>query len=193
VRARMTHRSTTRRAGRRRRAAFTTIELVVALTLGGLVAAAVASVLRRQQRFLTTASVLVEQRVSLRDATGILPGELRSLAPGADVLAFSDSSIDFRATIAAAIACDTVAGGAAIDLAPVRRTGAPQLASFTVSPQPGDVALVYDERQPADSTDDAWISLDVTDVTSAPTACAASPLLTAADAGVPRARLRFAS
>jgi hypothetical protein len=167
---------------------------MVALVLGGLVAAAVANVLRRQQRFFTSAAVLVEQRVSLRDATGILPGELRALAPvAADVMAFSDSALDIRATIGAAIACDTVAGGGAIDLAPVRPVGEPPLASFTMTPQAGDVALVYDARSPRDETDDVWLSLDVTDVTSRTTACAASPLLTPADAKTPRMQLRFAA
>jgi hypothetical protein len=178
----------------RSRRAFTTVELVLALVLGGLVAAAVANVLRRQQRFFTSAAVVVEQRVSLRDATGILPGELRALAPVAgDVGAFSDSAVDIRATIGAAIACDTVAGGGAIDLAPVRPVGVPPLTSFTMMPQAGDVALVYDAGSPRDASDDVWLSLDVTDVTSLTTACAASPLLTLADAKAPRMQLRFAA
>ncbi len=176
------------------RRAFTTVELVVALVLGGVIATAIAGVLRRQQRFFTAASTLVEQRVSLRDATGILPGELRALAPGAaDVVAFSDSSLDVRATIATAIVCDTVPGGGAIDLVPARRSGEPQLTSFTTSPQSGDIALVYDERLPSDSSDDEWVSLEVADVTALTNACASSPLLVAGDAQKPRTQLRFAA
>jgi len=91
---------------------FTTVELMVALVLGGIVMAAIGTVLRRQQRFYANAAALVEQRVSLRDVTGILPGELRALSPaGGDVLAFSDSAVELRATIGTAIACDTVPGG----------------------------------------------------------------------------------
>ena len=91
---------------------FTTVELMVALVLAGIVTAAISAVLRRQQRFYTNAASLVEQRVALRDITGILPGELRALSPaGGDVLAFSDSALDLRATIGTAIACDTVAFG----------------------------------------------------------------------------------
>ena len=76
---------------------------------------------------------------------GFCPAEIRALSPAdGDVLAFSDSSLEIRATIGTAIACDTVSGGGAIDLAPVARPGTPPLSAFATTPQPGDVALVYD-------------------------------------------------
>ena len=118
-----------------RRRGFTLVELMMVLVIGACVAAAVGQVLRRQQRFYANAATLVGQRVHLRDATGILPGELRALAPGAgDVLAFSDSSLDIRATIGTAIACDTLPGGTGIDLAPPRVASGTVLAAFTTAP-----------------------------------------------------------
>jgi prepilin-type N-terminal cleavage/methylation domain-containing protein len=176
-----------------KRAGFTTIELVVVMTIGGLVAAAVGGVLRRQQRFFTNAASLVDQRISLRDATGILPGELRALSPrDGDVLAFSDSALDMRATIGTAIACDTVAGGGAIDLVPAQAAGSPTLAAYTTSPQPGDIALVYDDDAPGATSSAGWTALDVAAVASRTDVCATSPLIEPnGSAPAPRLELRF--
>jgi hypothetical protein len=170
---------------------FTTVELMVALVLAGIVTAAISAVLRRQQRFYTNAASLVEQRVALRDITGILPGELRALSPaGGDVLAFSDSALDLRATIGTAIACDTVAVGGAIALAPVSGRGAP-LSSFTTAPQAGDVALVYDAGESDRPDDDAWFPLAVADVAWSPSVCVGSPFASSADASTPPMVVRF--
>lgn len=175
------------------RRGFTLVELVVVLLVGGIVAAAVGGVLRRQQRFFTNAASLVEQRVSLRDATGILPGELRALAPdGGDVLALSDSALELRATVGAGVACDTVPGGGAIDLAPARGTNATSLSAYSTSPQAGDVALVYDAGATDRAADDGWIALDVAAVASLASVCDGSPLIDpVADAGATRVRLNF--
>src|SRR5215207_10712700 len=121
-----------------KRRAFTTVELLVALLVGGIVAATIGVALQRQQRFFARAANVVGHRVSLRDATAILPAELRGLSPaGGDVLAFSDSTIEIRATIGAGIACDTVAGGGAIDLAPASSSRSVPLTTLTLTPQIG--------------------------------------------------------
>jgi hypothetical protein len=154
-------------------------------------------VLRRQQRFYTNAASLVGQRAHLRDATGILPGELRALAPRAgDVLAFSDSSLDIRATIGSAIACDTLPGGTGLDLAPARPASGAVLAAFTTAPQPGDITLVSDldaiEAAPDAGPDVAWFPAEVAAATPVLGTCASSPLLDpVADAAMPRLRVRF--
>jgi hypothetical protein len=170
---------------------FTTVELMVALVLAGIVTAAIGAVLRRQQRFYTNAASLVEQRVALRDVTGILPGELRALSPaGGDVVAFSDSALDLRATIGTAITCDTVAGGGAIALAPASGRRVP-LSSFTTAPQAGDVARIYDGGASDRADDDVWISLSVADVTWSPAVCAGSPFASTANASTPPMVVRF--
>jgi len=172
--------------------AFTTVELMVGLVVGGIVAAGVATVLRRQQRFFTNASMMVEQRFSLRDATGILPGEVRALAPGSgDVLAFSDSSLDMRATIGAGIVCDTLAGAAGVALAPSPSNGRAVLSSLTTTPQAGDIALVFDARVPERAVDDAWIAFDVASVAWSTVACSRSPLTDPPGPGALRMVLRF--
>jgi len=168
-------------------------ELVVVLAIGGGIALAIGGVLRRQQRFYTNASALVEQRVHLRDATGILPGELRALAPGdGDVLALSDSSLDIRATIGAAVACDTLAGGVGLDLAPTRLTSGAVLSAYATAPQAGDIVLVYDAASAGVTFDDTWATAEVAATSAELGVCAASPLVApVADATAPRLRVRF--
>lgn len=177
-----------------RRRGLALVELVVVLTIGGAIALAIGGVLRRQQRFFTNASSVTEQRVHLRDATGILPGELRALAPGdGDVLAFSDSSLDLRATIGAAVACDTLAGGVGLDLAPVRLGNGAVLSAYATAPQAGDLALVYHPAATDAPPDDVWVAAEVAAASPELSACASSPLISPeADAAAPRLRLRFA-
>ena len=159
------------------RPGFSLVEIIVALAIGGLVAAAATGVLRRQQRFFARAATLVEQRVSLRDATAILPGELRALAPASgDIVAFSDSSLEIRATIGTAIACDTIAGGTAIVLAPGDLT-AGALTAYATAPQTGDVALVFDDGGSDIAADDRWVVIDVASAVSDSERCGPSPFV----------------
>jgi len=160
-----------------RRHGFTLVELLIVLVVGGTVAAAATRRLQRQQRFYTSAGSLVMQRASLRDATGIIPGDIRALsAVDGDIIAFSDSSIEMRATIGSAIACDTVAGGAALHLAPDQVSDATPsvFASFATMPDGGDIALVYDSGTD-DASDDQWVSATIDRVSSGTDLCAASP------------------
>jgi hypothetical protein len=175
-----------------RRRGVTTIELVVVLAVAGVLSAAIGTLLRRQQRFYTRAASIVEHRASLRDATAILPAELRALSPaGGDVLAFSDSSLEIRATIGAGIVCSVGADGSSIDIAPATPALAGTLAAFSTTPQSGDVALVYDPRLPDDPDDDRWAARSVSSVAAIADACATSPLITADRAALPRLRLRL--
>jgi type II secretory pathway pseudopilin PulG len=175
-----------------KRAGVSTIELLIVMVIGGVVASTVGGVLRRQQRFFTNASSLVEQRVSLRDATGILAGELRALSPGGgDILAFSDSALEMRATIGTAIACDTVAGGGAIELVPAAGPSSRPLSAYTTSPQAGDVALVFDAAA-SDASAAGWTTLEVASASPRTDVCATSRLIDPAS-GAARLELRFAS
>lgn len=159
------------------RRGVTLVELLVVLALSGLAGAAGTAVLVRQQRFYAAAAGAVEQRVHLRDATTILPVELRALAPGAgDLVAYTDTSVDLRATIGVAVACDTVPGGSALHLVP-ERGGVPYARSaFATAPEPGDVALVYDEGAADSDADDGWAERAIAEVARSASACADSPL-----------------
>jgi prepilin-type N-terminal cleavage/methylation domain-containing protein len=174
------------------RRGFTLVELLLVLVVGGIVGAALSGVLRRQERFYTGVGSLVAQRVSLRDATGIIPGELRALsAMAGDVLAFSDSSLEIRATVGAGIACDTVAGGGAIVLASGQASSRDMVgvvSAFTTTPAGGDIALVYDAGPSDGAADDGWASVEVADLASAAGQCDASPFAAGASGSL---RLRF--
>lgn len=174
------------------RRGFTTVELIVVLTIGGVITGGIFSVLRRQQRFFTSSASLVEQRISLRDATGMLPAELRALSPAlGDVIAFSDSALDVRATIGAAIVCDTAANTVA--LSPARAGAVPPLAAFTTMPQAGDIAVVYDANTSDREQDARWAALEVSAVSSNVALCAMSPFSDPGSATTPRIQLRFSA
>jgi hypothetical protein len=73
-------------------------------------------------------------------------------------------------------------------------TRANQLAAFGTTPQPGDLAAVFDPGPSSSTSDDAWVALPVDDVVSLTTTCAASPFVDpVAEARLPRLRLRFAT
>lgn len=176
------------------RVGVSTMELLIVMVIGGVVASAIGGVLRRQQRFFTNAVLIVEQRVSLRDATGILAGELRALSPvGGDVVAFSDSALEMRATIGTAVACDTVGGGGAIELAPVLGSSSRSLSAYTTSPQPGDIALVFDASTAIDSSITGWTTLEIVSTAPRTDVCARSRIIDPADSATARLELRFAA
>jgi prepilin-type N-terminal cleavage/methylation domain-containing protein len=174
------------------RRGFTTVELIVVVVIAGVLSAAIATLLRRQQRFYTRAARMVEHRVSLRDATSILPAELRALSPsGGDVLVASDSSLEMRATIGAGIACNVAVDGSTVTVAPVAMLRGTALAAFSTSPQPGDIALVFDAGVPDDSLDDRWTARDVAGVDAVESGCP-TPLDAIELAGLLAPRLRLA-
>ena len=174
------------------RPGFSTVELIVAVVMAALIATSLGVVLRRQQRFFTNASIVVERRASLRDATAILQSELRGISPAdGDVLAFSDSALEIRTTIGGAIACDTLPAGAGVDLSPTRPSPAVPLTTFATSPQPGDLALVFDQGASPGEDDDRWIASAVALAAPVSGVCLTSALTDAADAGLSHVRLRF--
>lgn len=169
-----------------------TVELIVVLIVAGVMSSTIGTLLRRQQRFYTRATTLVEHRASLRDATAILPAELRAISPtGGDVLAFSDSSLEIRAAIGAAVICAVAADALGVDLAPTDVSSATVVSAFSTTPQPGDLALIFDSGAPNEA-DDRWVAREVAGVSSTVDACGTSPLITTEVALVPRLRLRFA-
>ena len=172
----------------RKRFGWTTIELMIVVTIGSVLSAGVLTVLRRQQRFFATATGLIEQRVSLRDATAILPSELRMLAPG-DVIAFSDTSLDVRVTIGTSVVCDTLAGSVAL-VAPGAGTD-PQLTTFATTPQPGDLALLYDTGSATSEQDDGWVPFEIAGLAPNASACAVTPFVDRSNLTIPL-QLRFA-
>ena len=171
------------------RRGVTLVELVVAMTVGGIVLALVAAISVRQQRLhadLTDRLAVTEQ---LREASTLLPVELRGLAIDAgDLRDARDTAVEFRSTIASAVVCDTIPGG--LVLAPAA-SGVSTFAGFLTSVGDGDTAWLL---TPADSLD-RWIPLPIaaTGTVAGGPCGSAGPVLDAASRSVRRVSLRLAA
>ena len=162
------HAVTPSRAGRN---GFSLVELIVILALSTIIMGGLTSVLVRQQRFYRGTADLVETRSQIRQAAGIIPSDLRGVSPvGGDIIAITDTSMWFRATIGQAVAC--VIAGNEIVIPPVSLANGNTLASFAMSPQAGDTVFVYDDGPLEAASDDQWkpytlaSSADTTNLTS---------------------------
>jgi len=135
----------------RSREGYSVLELLIAVVLSAVVLGLLGGVSARQQRFSRDVVASVERGVETTQAADLLPIALRSLSPRAgDIPAGGarDTSLEFRATIATAVICDTVSSS--IALAPVRALP-PALASVLSRPEAGDTAWTL-----APTGDDAW-------------------------------------
>jgi prepilin-type N-terminal cleavage/methylation domain-containing protein len=165
------------------RAGFTLVEMVVALALTATILALVSGIALRQQRVIND---LAEQRAvsaRLREASVLLPIQLRAAAP-ADLREATDTSLELRSTIGVAIVCDTIASR--IVLAPATPDD-PRYASFISPIEAGDSVWVLSN----DGTGEEWRGTRVIDVGSqAPGPCnALGPGLSEAAQHVPRVAL----
>src|SRR5678816_1461017 len=87
------------------------VEIMVALTLLGIVSGVIMRVIQRQQRFYQGVNQIVVQRSQLRQATSVLPIDLRAMSSvGNDILVASDSSIVFNVTVGTGAVCQVVSG-----------------------------------------------------------------------------------
>ena len=154
------------------------LELLVALVVGGLVIGVATRTLARQQRFFRAASTAVAQRVQLRDATSLIPGELRAVSPLlGDVIALSDSAIELRAAIGAGVVCDVIPSEAAVDLAP-HGTAAATLGAATSEPQQHDILALFPPSDPKSPMSAAWKLLTLDGAERVSGGCTSSPLVT---------------
>ena len=177
------------RSGRR---GFTLIEIMIAVTLLGIIGSILTAVLVRQQRFHRAVAQVTDARARMRDIATILPTDLRSISTaGGDILAISDTSIQFRAFVGSAIVCN-YASTTIIDLPPQELASGNVLASWINPPQPNDYAYLYDSGVEAGNADDTWKVVQITDTASAADAswCPTSRgFAAAADAGNLRYRI----
>ena len=70
---------------------MTLVEIMIALVLLGIISGVIMRVIVRQQRFYQGANQIMTQRGQLRQATSVLPVDLRSLSSvGEDIRAVTD-------------------------------------------------------------------------------------------------------
>ncbi len=177
------------------RSGFSLVELIVILALSTIVMGGLTSVLVRQQRFYRGTADLIETRSQIRQAAGIIPSDLRGVSTiGGDILAISDTSMIFWATIGQAVACTATPGALTIDIPPLKLTNNNTLASFTMTPGLGDTVWVYHDGLTEAASDDTWKAYGIAgppDTTSALPSC---PKLTgAADATTARYSFQLSS
>jgi len=175
------------------RRGFSLVELMVILALSSIVIGGLTSVLVRQQRFYRGTADLIETRSQIRQAAGILPSDLRGVSTvGGDVLAITDTSMLFWATIGQAVACVAVPGTQQISVPPLALANKNTLASFTMTPGAGDTVYVYHDGPTPAASDDQWIAYGIT----GPPTTSTLPCLTltgSADLNTPRYTFPLAS
>jgi len=94
---------------RRRRRGMTLIEIMISLVLLGIVGGTIMRVIMRQQRFYQGVNQIMTQRGQLRNATSVLPVDLRSVSSvGDDILVATDASMEFMVNVGTGAVCDVV-------------------------------------------------------------------------------------
>ena len=157
----------------RRRRGMTLIEIMISLVLLGIVGGTIMRVIMRQQRFYQGVNQIMAQRGELRNATSVLPVELRSLSSiGADILVASDSSIEFMQNVGTSIVCEVV-NNAQVALPPENLKSGQVLTSFYGygDPQAGYTVYIYNDSSIVGNEDDRWQKFTLTAVHNDPSKC----------------------
>jgi prepilin-type N-terminal cleavage/methylation domain-containing protein len=148
------------------RRGYTLIELIVALSVGAVVIGLGASIGFRHQRFHRDVVIAVERADELDELVALMPISLRGIAPGEGDIApggARDTSLEFRAVIASAVACDSASS--TVLLAPA--DASPRLAAVLSRPQAGDTAWILDASGPTES----WLTRAITQVFDSAAVC----------------------
>ncbi len=170
------------------RRGFSLVELIVILALSTIVMGGLTSVLVRQQRFYRGTADLIETRSQIRQAAGIIPSDLRGVSTiGGDILAISDTSMIFWATIGQAVTCVGIPGSNAISIPPLTLANGNTLASFTMTPGLGDTVYVYQDGPTEAAVDDHWRAYGISGPPATSTvACTTGALTGVVDLNTPR-------
>jgi hypothetical protein len=170
----------------RARAGLTIAELLIALAVAGVVLALLTAISVREQRVFSDLADRAALAGRLREASTILPVDLRALAPAlGDVRDARDTAVELRATIASGVVCDTTAN--ALILAPPVADNGAMFATSIGGVSPGDTVWLLGAGDSAS----AWRPFAVTFAAAAGAGqCAAGgPQLSPSVVAQPRAQL----
>jgi len=158
------------RTSERRRRGMTLIEIMISLVLLGIVSGVIMRVVMRQQRFYQGVNQIMLQRGQLRQATSVLPVDLRSLSSvGNDILVATDSSIEFMVNVGTGAVCDVV-NNAQVALPPPDLASGQAITSWFGygEPAPADpvayTVYVYNDSVTLGNEDDEWKKFTLTDI-----------------------------
>jgi prepilin-type N-terminal cleavage/methylation domain-containing protein len=164
---------------RLQRRGMTLIEIMIALVLLGIVSGVIMRVVSRQQRFYNGVNQIMTQRGQLRQGTSVLPVDLRSISSiGEDLIAVSDSAIEFDLNIATGVVCSVPGGGETVWLPP-RTIGLSGATLFTTYPgvdltdqiPRGATVYIYNDGSTAGNFDDRWQKFALTAFDSSTAQC----------------------
>lgn len=157
----------------RRRGGFTLPELMIATVMLAIIGSALMSMLVRQQRFYRGTGDLMDLRSQLRQASSAITSDLRGISTaGSDIVAMTDSSIDFRQTFGTSIICKVpIVAGASIILPPTSLASGAALTQWMSLPTTSDSIFVFDDDSLAANSDDHWQKFAVGSVTAAVNTC----------------------
>jgi hypothetical protein len=170
------------------RPGHTIIETIVAMGVGAVVLGLGATIGLRHQRFHRDLVIAVERTEQMEQVAALMPITLRAIAPGLGDIppgGARDTSLEFRATIATSVVCDT--GHATVVLAPVR--DAPRLTSILSRPEKGDTAWVLVH----DSSPESWSPRPITGVADSVITCGLGGGFPWGSSSAPSVVLRFGS
>lgn len=152
----------------RSRSGFTLVELLIVLVLLTIVGGAMMRMVNNQQRFYKGTYDLIELRSQLRQAAAVVTSDLRGMSsPGGDVVAMTDSSMDFRYTMGSSIACTAPNGTNTIIIPPTTAANGNTLTNWLTPPVAGDTAYVFDEAgNTGSSGDDTWQPYEIQSIST---------------------------
>ena len=172
------------------------VEIMVALTLLGIVSGVIMRVVMRQQRFYQGVNQIVVQRSQLRQATSVLPIDLRAMSSvGNDIALATDSSIWFNVTVGTGVVCE-LSGNAAVAMPPEVLANGQSITSWygygkpdpKNKPKSAYTVYIYNDSSSLGNQDDVWQPFVLADVTGDKTKCVggATPFTTIGDVGKDR-------
>ena len=158
---------------------FTLVELLVALVLLAVVGGTLGTLLVSQYRLFNRTRGATQMQRDLRTGLGLLPMDLRGASrAGGDLTVLTDTAIALRATIGSSIVCTRPAANV-ISLPPLNGARA-DLTQWHTQPQPGDIALLYDEFDRPGPEDDRWLPYVIQTISASTGDCIGTPFTDAA-------------
>ena len=145
------------RSAGRPRSGLTLAELLIALSVAGIVLGLLTAISVREQRVFSDLADRAALAGQLREASTILPVDLRALSPSlGDIRDARDTALELRATIASGVVCDTAPN--ALILAPSIGDSGAVYATSIAAVSPGDTAWLLGTGDSAN----AWRPFAVT-------------------------------
>lgn len=137
------------------RRGLTLIELMISIVLLGLLGGLIVGFLLKQERFYAGATEILLTRTQVRQASVMMPSDLRGIASG-DIYAMTDTSIDFRSTFGSSYVCASTKASSQISIPPVNLAKGSALTVWSQTPVNNDSLALYVDSTNTSSKDDSW-------------------------------------